>query len=201
LGNFETQDASREAFARDGCVVVKGLLEPALAAFLWSYVHTKFAARLMKTDGRLTPFSYGDGAFDALLEHARPRVEAVTGLELAPTYSIVRLHKRGDALKIHHDRPASEVVATVNLGQVPQTPWPFTVEGRTGPVRGELMAGDAMIYLGHALKHWRADFEGQKLVQGILSYVDRNGPHAGQKFDGRESLMRPPVPIKGKTPE
>jgi hypothetical protein len=28
-------------------------------------------------------------------------------------------------------------------------------------------------------------------VQVFLHYVDRYGPHAGQKFDGRKTLMRP----------
>ena len=29
-------------------------------------------------------------------------------------------------------------------------------------------------------------------MQVFLHYVDRNGPHAGEKFDTRKTLMRPP---------
>jgi hypothetical protein len=58
-------------------VVVQALIEPALVAFLWSYAHTKFASRLMSSGDKLapnTPTSYGDPAFDGLLEYLRPRL-------------------------------------------------------------------------------------------------------------------------------
>ena len=34
-------------------------------------------------------------------------------------------------------------------------------------------------------------FQGTRLSQIFLHYVDRNGPHADQKYDGRKTLMRP----------
>jgi hypothetical protein len=188
--NSETDS---EVFARDGCVLVRGMLDPALCAYLWSHVHVTFASGAMRRDKISLLAAYGNVAFESLLEFVRPKVERATGRALLPTYSYARMHKRGDVLKIHHDRPASEIVATINLGQEPDTPWPFTVGGRNGPVRVELRPGDSMIYLGHELKHWRAPFEGHKLVQCILSYVDRDGPHSGEKYDGRGSLMREPV--------
>ncbi|MBS0473178.1 MAG: hypothetical protein JSR60_19065 [Proteobacteria bacterium] len=173
--------------------MVRGLLDPALCAYLWNHLHIAFASGTMKRDRVSALVVYGDPAFESLLEFVRPKLEAATGRTLLPTYSYARMHRRGDTLKIHHDRPASEIVATINLGQEPDKPWPFTVGGRNGPVRAELGPGDSMIYLGHELKHWRAPFEGHKLVQCILSYVDRDGPHAAEKYDGRGGLMRPPV--------
>ena len=38
------RSADQEAFGRQGYLLLPALLEPALADFLWSYVHTKFAA-------------------------------------------------------------------------------------------------------------------------------------------------------------
>jgi hypothetical protein len=39
--------------------------------------------------------------------------------------------------------------------------------------------------------HWREPFQGSRLVQVFLHYVDRNGPYADQRFDRRITLMRP----------
>ena len=55
-----------------------------------------------------------------------------------------------------------------------------------------LTPGDALIYRGVDLFHWREPYVGRQLVQVFLHYVDRRGPRADQKFDGRKTLMRPP---------
>lgn len=181
------------AFAAHGHAAAPALIAPALTAYLWTYAQTKFAAQLMDFGDRLFPtalFSYGDAAFDGLMEHVRPRVEAIVGRALYPTFSYFRIHKKGDVLKRHRDRPASEIVATVNIGQIPHEPWPFSVEGTNGPVTVALAPGDAMIYRGHVHPHWREPFAGRQLVQASLSYVEQAGPHAGLKFDSRPSLMR-----------
>ena len=54
-----------------------------------------------------------------------------------------------------------------------------------------LSPGDALLYRGIDCFHWREPYLGSRLVQVFLHYVDRDGPHAGQKFDGRKTLMRP----------
>jgi hypothetical protein len=53
------------------------------------------------------------------------------------------------------------------------------------------MPGDALLYRGIDLFHWRDAYPGEALVQVFLHYVDRDGPHADRKFDGRPTLMRP----------
>jgi len=181
-------------FGQHGYAVVPQLIEPALADFLWSYVHIKFASLLLNLgDAQVpnTPAGYGDPAFDGLLEYLRPRVEEQSGLTLYPTYSYVRLYKRGDVLKRHRDRPACEISISLNLGQMPAEPWPIYVERDAGPFRALLAPGDALLYRGCDCFHWRDGFAGSRLVQVFLHYVDRDGPHADQKFDGRKTLMRP----------
>lgn len=80
-----------ETFMRQGYVAVPRLIEPALADYFWSYVHTKFASLLLGSGDPQVPHSpadYGDAAFNGLLEFLRPRIERATGLTLYPTYSI-----------------------------------------------------------------------------------------------------------------
>jgi len=52
-----------------------------------------------------------------------------------------------------------------------------------------LKPGDGLLYRGVDCFHWREPFEGSKLVQAFLFYVDRDGRSANLKFDGRKSLM------------
>ncbi|HXQ17421.1 MAG TPA: hypothetical protein VN814_22625 [Caulobacteraceae bacterium] len=187
--------ADRDAFRERRYIVAPHLIDAALAEFFWSYVHTKFASRLLGPGGKVSPDSlggYGDPTFDGLLEYLRPHIEARCGLSLHPTYSFFRLYRRGNALPRHRDRPACEISVSLNLGQSPAAPWPIHVEGPSGRVHAALLApGDALIYRGVDCVHWRDAYAGNELVQVFLHYVDRHGPYADQKFDGRKTLMRP----------
>jgi hypothetical protein len=188
----DPQTAGHAHFARHGYVVLPALIAPALCAFFWSYIHSKYACGLMTWGDALvpmTPAAYGDSAAEGLLEFVQPRIEAVTGRELLPTYSYLRIYKRGDKLLSHRDRPACEFSLSLNIGQTPDAPWPLFVENSTGGARVDLGPGDALLYRGIDLFHWREPYAGNQLVQVFLHWVDANGPHAGQKFDGRPSLM------------
>jgi hypothetical protein len=195
------RSSDQEVFGRQGYLLLPALLEPALTKFFWSYVHTKAACRLLSFagDSRVpkAPYAYGDPTFDGLLEYLRPRIEEHSGLRLSPTYSYFRLYKHGDILPRHRDRSACEVSASLNIGQVPSDAWPLYVEGNAGPYRALLSPGDALLYRGIDHFHWRDPFEGNHLVQVFLHYVDRDGPHADQRFDKRMTLMRPPAERAG----
>jgi len=124
-----------ETFDRLGYVVIPALLEPALVNFFWSYANTKFASQLMTPSSPAvpnSPVSYGDPAFDGLLEHVRPLIEKYSNLRLLPTFSEFRMYKHGDLLKRHRDRLACEISVSVNIGQTPDDSWPLYVEGTAG---------------------------------------------------------------------
>jgi hypothetical protein len=48
--------------------------------------------------------------------------------------------------------------------------------------------GDAVIYLGCELDHWREEFKGDWQAQCFLHYVDANGPNEKWKLDGRQYI-------------
>ena len=198
----QERDLGRPAdFARDGYAFLPALIEPALTDYFWSYVHTKFASRLLSSgDAQVphTPAGYGDPAFDGLSEYLRPQVERRSGLALHPTYSYFRLYERDNILKRHRDRPAYEISVTLNIGLAPAEPWPIYVEGNAGAYGARLVPGDALLSRGCDCFHWREAYEGARLVQAFLHYIDQDGPQKGQKFDGHPSLMRPPQrPVTG----
>jgi hypothetical protein len=137
------------------------------------------------------PVAYGDPRLDTLLEQLRTRVERVCGLRLWPTYSYLRVYKRGNLLKAHRDRPSCEISMTVNLGMSSNAPWPIWIAGPTGVASVVLRPGDGLIYRGCDCYHWREPFPGHHLAQVFLHYVDRNGPNATWKFDKRSRLSTP----------
>lgn len=148
--------------------------------------------------------------FDKLLVDLLPHFEQRSGLKLLPTYAYARLYKPGEVLKIHRDRPACEVSATLTLGFDGDV-WPIYMgtpsEESTDTERldennnkvyasnvGKVVMdiGDAVLYRGCELYHWRDEYkEGQWQAQVFLHYVDANGPHKDWIFDKRGKLNLP----------
>jgi len=135
---------------------------------------------------------HGTVTFDKLLEDLTPHFEQASGLKLFPTYSYARLYNSQDEeLKIHRDRPACEISATLTLdfeGDV----WPIYMganEDKSNATEVKMNIGDAVMYRGCDIYHWREAYkEGKWQAQVFLHYVDQNGPHAEWKYDKRESL-------------
>ena len=132
---------------------------------------------------------YADPLIEVVLRNSVSEVEVATGLELDPTYSFTRVYQKGDELKPHVDRPACEISVTSHIATVGK-PWPIYMKAPgKEPTVHYLEPGDACIYKGCEVTHWRdkavdTDFN----VQVMLHYVDKNGPNAGYKFDKRASL-------------
>ena len=133
---------------------------------------------------------HGALIFDKLLEELLPHFEKHCGKKLYPTYSYARLYKPGEELTIHRDRPACEISATLTLG-FSGTKWPIYMghnEDKTEASKIIMEVGDAVLYRGMDVYHWREKFEGEWQAQVFLHYVDADGPHAEWKYDKRESL-------------
>jgi hypothetical protein len=95
-----------------------------------------------------------------------------TGLELLCTYAFWRMYTINADLKKHKDRPSCEVSVTVMIGS-DGTSWPIYMDG----AEINLEPGDAAVYLGCEIEHWREEFKGDWHAQTFLHYVDKNGPN------------------------
>lgn len=141
---------------------------------------------------------YGDILMESLLIKLKPSIEFVSGKVLIPTYSYYRVYRPGHELKTHKDRPACEYSVTVSFNQnyqsmTNQYSWPMYVEGT--PVH--LDPGDAIVYKGVEVEHWRDKFDAPQLsyhIQGFFHYVDANGPYAEEALDKRMFIGQPKVP-------
>lgn len=143
---------------------------------------------------------YGDTLMETLLLHCQPKIEELTGLKLYPTYSYYRVYKPGDVLEKHTDRRECEISATICLGydyitDDPEYHWDIYVDG----VGIELEPGDAVIYRGCDVEHWREPFnvqEGSWQAQVFLHYVDAAQEDAKEFMYDRRPYVGAPLALR-----
>jgi len=128
-------------------------------------------------------YFYGDPLIESLMVKKLNLMEKESGLELLPTYSFWRMYTKFADLKKHKDRPACECSVTVMIGS-DGTSWPIFI----GEEKFDLKPGQAAMYWGTEVTHWREEFQGDWHAQCFIHYVDKNGPYADQHKDGRPIL-------------
>ncbi|MCG8416940.1 MAG: hypothetical protein MJE77_03215 [Proteobacteria bacterium] len=204
----ELNAASAQQFRHHKYLVVEGAVEDPLLAIVYRYALRRALVGQGCSDTQVpgTPSFDVDILMETLLEVATATVEELTGLDLDPTYSYLRIYTHGDVLPRHRDRPACEISMTLCLGLDPGSAgadyrWPLLVQGEEN---GEEVAipcqpGDGIIYRGCDVWHRREAFAGVHQAQVFLHYVDRHGPHASLKWDGRPGLGMPREPRKRRS--
>lgn len=146
---------------------------------------------------------YGDTLMETMLHFLKPHLESSTGLFLCPTYTYYRVYRPGMKLDVHRDRPSCEISATVCFGykyveKDTEYRWGMHVEPGTLICQNP---GDAIIYRGCEVDHWRDTFEtgsGSYQVQAFFHFVDKNGPfYPEYAYDKRRQLGMPHVDQTG----
>ena len=131
---------------------------------------------------------YADPLTESILLLIQNKIEKITSLSLAPTYSFFRVYRPGDELKVHKDRTSCEISATLFLNDNEMVEhWPIFMSGE----RVDLEPGDMAVYRGCELEHYRKKMLGSKEswhVQTFLHYVDTIGPFAEWTFDKRKNI-------------
>lgn len=132
---------------------------------------------------------YADPLIEMVLENKLNHVEEITGLKLFPSYSFTRVYQMGEELKPHVDRPACEISLTCHIATVGK-PWSIWMQSPgKDPTECVLEPGDACVYRGCEVKHWRNPATETKVnVQMMLHYVNQDGPNAAYKYDQRSGL-------------
>jgi hypothetical protein len=116
-----------------------------------------------------------------------PRIEKLTGKELYPTYTYSRIYQKGEMLLPHIDRWEAEYSFTLTL-KYDKEAWPFYVQTEDGVQSLILEPGDIVIYKGLENLHWRLGLENEYHYQAFFHYVDKNGPYAQKRYDGRHDF-------------
>lgn len=183
-----------QEFQSHGITRIPNVLDASTCALLSNYIRLKARTRRNIRKGT-DPLSgvhreYADPLFETLLDQLTPTFEHATGLDLWPTLSFCYHYATGNALHPHKDRSSCEIVAGLCIGADPEFvaqngTWPLQIMGANNL---DLNFGDALVFRGHTMQHWRDVFAGKWFVSAILGYVDKNGPYAFQKFDQRKQL-------------
>lgn len=129
-----------------------------------------------------------------------PAMEQITGKRLIPTYDYFRIYQKGDICRIHRDRPACEHSLSLTLDYSDDKPWPLELGalGADGPeyifaddfgdeplASLAMTAGDAVAYRGVTHRHGRITPNPNRWSAHLfLHWVDPDGPHAKEAFDG-----------------
>jgi hypothetical protein len=181
-------------FQNNSYVVVKNFIDPLSVSTLSKYLENSLRRYPENNQGGGGDTSsriswYADPLMEVVLQNSLSDVEKNTGLSLFPSYSFTRVYQKGDELKPHVDRPACEISVTCHITTVGE-PWGIWMQTPgTEPKQHFLEPGDACIYRGCEVKHWREQADKTNInVQMMLHYVDQKGPNAHYKFDKRTSL-------------
>jgi hypothetical protein len=186
-------------FETHGCVRVEDFVDLQTIAILSQYLENKIKRGewVETTTGDSTSryAYYADPLIEVLLQASQKAVEEATGKELIPTYSYARIYQPREALKPHVDRPACEISVTVNVATKGEVSPIYTQYGNQDPEKHLLNPGDAVIYKGCEVMHWRQPLTEEQLnVQFMLHYVDKNGPNAEHAKDRRASYGMDKIP-------
>jgi hypothetical protein len=195
---MDNKENPKELFQSKGYLIIRDFFE---AKSLYEY--SRWAGdRYLRGEDTNKPVVYGirndladisrigfyrDPVMEQILIKLLPKVEALVGLELYKTYSFWRLYKKGDILRKHRDRYACEISVTMTVGYDGPRPWPiYAIDKNQKQVRVDLEAGDALIYKGIEMYHWRDANGIDTQAQLFLHYVDKNGPYSEWKDDKKD---------------
>jgi hypothetical protein len=104
-----------------------------------------------------------------------PLVRRLTGERASATFSFLRVYAPGAVLRPHFDRPSCRWNIDLVVGGEPApsrgNAWPLQIDGRRGVRSVRLGLGDALLYRGERVRHWRrAQPRGQTTVLASLHY-------------------------------
>jgi hypothetical protein len=110
-----------------------------------------------------------------------PKIEKHTDFKLFKTYNYARIYKKNAILRIHKDRPACEISLTLDLGG---DDWLiYLLNNDEKPIKVKLNPGDAIIYMGCDVWHWREKFKGNEHTQIFMHFVNKFGRYSWAKND------------------
>ena len=188
-----------------GIAVMPGLLTAEMRSlckeYLWS-VKQRYAQRLGADPAFLENDRHHPDTFsfysplctEVLLLNLLPTIEQVARVPLVPSYSYARTYYRNSFLEKHTDRRCSQFGISICLDK-DEHDWPLVITDKTGQDRSiELGPGDAVMFLGMQLEHYRATFEGTAQTQIFLFYMPQNDALSHLYFDRRPSLGALPAP-------
>ena len=188
-----------EIFKKNKFLILRNFLDPHLVKFLASYYRRGGVDKVGVTSTDWTSRNAkGDACADTLMYMIRSAVEENTGLELLPTYSFMRDYKKGDTLGRHKDGAANQVSFNVCIAR--DIDWELGFGDGETETLVVMEPGDAVIYQGFNLDHWREKYQGKSQIQVIVGFIIKDGEFDAHKFYGRPEPLYIPTSVKRAGP-
>lgn len=185
---------AKEIYNEHGFYVIKNFIPRFFSDYLKEVLNTlKINDQLEKGDPQVDKSLcvYGNTAFDTLALMSAPMLSNLIETKLLPTYTYARIYLNDAALLPHVDRKECEHSITLFLGGDYSHLWPIwmkkPVKHQT-PQMVALAEGDAVIYKGSEVHHWRDHFEGNNYYQLFMHFVEADGEYKDRIYDTRPYL-------------
>ncbi len=178
-------------FKKNGYLVIPNFIEENFLKFIEQYFYLCIMSGKAELSDHQAPFGYsfyGDPLMETVLQCSTKKISELCGIELSPTYSYTRLYKKGDELECHKDRPECEISATIALGNEGDLNSIYFSKDKENISEIKLNPGDACLYKGSELYHWRDRFTQEWYLQSFIHFVDKNGEYKESIYDGRPYL-------------
>ena len=122
---------------------------------------------------------------EALLLELTPKIARLVDKEVYPTYSYCRIYYTGASMRPHTDRASCEISMSLSLSG---DPWPLWFKVGEQHVPISMKKGDAVLYKGLELEHWREEYTGLGCTQVFLHWVYADGDYSEWKYDRRPAI-------------
>lgn len=133
---------------------------------------------------------YGHPKHKDLFYQCKNNLELLLEEKLYPTYYFDRFYFSGSAMEPHVDREACEISVSMNISSNTDYDWPlyFDMDDGAEPKPFTTSPGDALIYRGIDLYHWREKLQGNKKTyhhQIFFHFVRADGHYLEYAFDSK----------------
>ena len=166
-----------DMFQKSDYVVIKNLIDANEARKLYEYTLENINIGNMKDDQAPgSPSFYQDKKMTALHKTLLHKVEDLVKLKLTPTFCYYRTYRTGAILKMHRDRKSCEIAISLNIGQQGDCWDLWLLDHDENACNITLSPGDALIYRGCKLLHWRGKLVHADYVsQAFFFFVNQKG--------------------------
>ena len=173
---MEIKNISREdgAFERDSCYLVENIISEDCRKVLNALMSLEFAGsvrpkRMVHGSDEL----YNSATLCVINQALLNKIKEITKEPgLYPTYGFYRKYYKGQALGKHVDRPECQLTISICLSESDDSEWPLYIEDEKNDItyKGHTKPGDAIIYTGEFLPHWRDECPKKWCKQFFLHY-------------------------------
>ena len=158
---------------------VSCLVPPAHLAALGSYQRALIGSGQVPLGDRQCQRRYGmhnEPIARFFLHQLRTAVSRIVGKPVVPAYTYSITYEAGAVLAPHTDREQCEYTVSLLVdatGDAGSEPWPLWLEANGEPVAVRQLPGDALLFAGRRLRHWRDRLpDGRTSTSLLLHYVD-----------------------------